>query len=91
MDERARATKQFAWDNPLVGTASQSDLFRKLPSVDELLRLPELKALAVREGRVPVADAARSVLAQLRESIGSGKLAAAAIDPAVSKLPAAVE
>jgi L-seryl-tRNA(Ser) seleniumtransferase len=59
--------------------------------VDELLRLPELAALAAREGRVPVTDAARSVLAELRASIGSGKLAAAAIDPAVSGLSAAVE
>jgi L-seryl-tRNA(Ser) seleniumtransferase len=59
--------------------------------VDELLRLPELAALAAREGHVPVKNAARSVLAQLRERIGSGKLAAAAIDPAVSGLSAAVE
>jgi hypothetical protein len=55
-----------------VPTASQSALLRKLPSVDELLRLPEVSALAAREGRAPVTDAARAVLAQLRAQIGSG-------------------
>jgi len=69
-----------------VPTASQSTLLRKLPSVDELLRLPEVSALAAREGRSPVTDAARAVLAQLRAQIGSGRLRSEGVDSALAEL-----
>jgi L-seryl-tRNA(Ser) seleniumtransferase len=43
--------------------------------VDELLRTPELAPLIVREGQPAVAEAARAVVAQLREEISAGRLA----------------
>jgi L-seryl-tRNA(Ser) seleniumtransferase len=60
-----------------VNTASNSDLYRLLPSVDELLRIPELGPLITREGQPAVTEAARAVVTQLREEITSGRLASA--------------
>src|SRR5215469_3307005 len=54
---------------------SKSDLYRQLPSVDELLHSPELSTLIAREGQPAVTEAARAVLAQLREEINAGHLA----------------
>src|SRR5262249_26018728 len=54
---------------------SKSGLYRQLPSVDELLHSPELSTLIEREGQPAVTDAARAVLAQLREEINAGHLA----------------
>lgn len=58
-------------------TASKSDLYRLLPSVDDLLHNPALKALVDREGQPAVTDAVRTVLARLRQEIGAGRLASA--------------
>ena len=69
----------------------QSELYRRLPSVDELLRLPEVTKLAGREGHAPVAEAARVVLARVREEIAAGTLNAAGVDLAVSSLSEALE
>ena len=72
-------------------TESKSDLYRKLPSVDELARRPELVALAVEEGQTAVTDAVRTVLACLREEIASGRLDAHGVELAVAGLDGAVE
>ncbi len=69
---------------------ANSDLYRKLPSVDELLRRPESAALASKEGQAPVADAARTVLASLREEIAAGGLDENGVDLAISGLEDAV-
>ena len=69
---------------------ANTDLFRKLPSVDEVLRSPELAALASQEGQVAVADAARAVLASLREEIAAGRLDESGVDLALSGLDDAV-
>ena len=53
---------------------SKADLYRKLPSVDELLRSPELAALASEEGQTAVTDAARAVLCYLRDEISRGNV-----------------
>lgn len=53
---------------------SKSDLYRKLPSIDDLLGAPELASLIVREGQPAVTEAARSVIARLREEIAAGRL-----------------
>ncbi|MBZ5706701.1 MAG: L-seryl-tRNA(Sec) selenium transferase [Acidobacteriia bacterium] len=71
--------------------ASRSDLYSKLPSVDELLRTPELTALSAKEGQVAVADAVRVVLGRLREEISSGLLDAAAVDLALAGVGSVVE
>ena len=78
-------------DPTRVKAASKSELFRKLPSVDELLRTPELAALLAQEGRSPVTDAARSVLDRLRQEISSGSLQPSGVDAAVAGLTAATE
>jgi len=67
-----------------------ADLYRKLPSVDELLRSPELTALASKEGQVAVTDAARAVLASLREEIAAKRLDANGAELALSGLDDAV-
>ena len=69
---------------------SRSDVYRQLPSVDDLLRNPELTRLASEEGQSAVTDAARAVLASLRATIGEGNLDETGIDLALSGLAAAV-
>ena len=59
--------------NP-VKTHPKSDLYRLLPSVDELLHQPELVALIEREGQPAVTEAIRAVLAKVREEIATGHL-----------------
>ena len=72
-------------------TTRPSELFRSLPSVDELLRSPQLAALVAGEGQVATADAARAVLARLRHEIADGGLDSAGLELALSGLPVAVE
>jgi len=69
----------------------KSLLFRKLPSVDDLLHDPQIAALVERESQPAVADAARYVLQRLREEISCGQLDAAAVELAISGLGEAVE
>jgi len=68
-----------------------SKLFRLLPSVDELLRTPELAALVEREGRAATLDAARTVLERLRAEIAGGRMGQQQVELAVGGLSAAVE
>ena len=72
-------------------SAGKSALYRQLPAVDELLRAPEVAALAAREGHAAVAEAARAALAALRQEIAAGRLDAARLDLALGGLAAAVE
>jgi L-seryl-tRNA(Ser) seleniumtransferase len=53
---------------------TQADLYRELPSVDELLRVPTVAILVAREGQTAVADACRAVLARIRREIAAGHL-----------------
>jgi len=73
-----------------VKADSKSDLYRKLPSVDELLRRPELAEAIAREGHVPVADAARKVIERLREKIGQPEGNSPEIDAETSNVTDAV-
>ncbi len=71
--------------------ASKSELYRLLPSVDELLQSPELTPLLAREGQPALVDAVRTVLDQLRNEITAGSLATdAAVQIAVTGLPDAI-
>ena len=72
-------------------TAPKSDLFRKLPSVDEMLRMPSVQLLVASEGQAVVTDAARAVVARLREEIQAGRLEESGIDLALTGLSSAVE
>jgi len=82
--------------------AAKSELFRELPSVDELLRAPAVAALSSdvassldsnldsNQGLAAVTDAARAVLARLREEISSGLLDASALPIALEGIVGAI-
>ena len=72
-------------------TDIKTDLFRKLPSVDELLRDSSLRDLISREGQPAVTDAARVVLSALRKEISSQRMDSPALDLALTGIPGAVE
>ncbi|MCU1219950.1 MAG: L-seryl-tRNA(Sec) selenium transferase [Candidatus Angelobacter sp.] len=72
-------------------TASKPDLYRLLPSVDELLKSSALTELLSREGQPAVTESVRAVLASVRDEINSGTLATQqAVELAVTNLPRAV-
>lgn len=72
-------------------TTSKADLYRLLPSVDELLKSADLADLVSREGQPAVAESIRAVLAHLREQVSSGTLTSqSAVDLAVANLPQAI-
>ena len=71
-------------------TASKSELFRALPSVDELLRTPAISTLADAHGVTAVTDAIRAVMSRLREEISNGLLDASSLQIALNGLPGAV-
>ncbi len=74
-----------------MSVTSKTDLYRKLPSVDELLQSRDLATLVSSEGKAVVTDAARSVLARLRAEIASARLDAGGVDLALSGIFSAIE
>lgn len=72
-------------------SASKSELFRELPSVDELTRTPGVAALSAIHGASAVTDAARAVLARLRQEVASGLLDAPALQLALTGAVGAIE
>src|SRR5437868_9736002 len=74
-----------------VKSGSTTDLYRKLPSVDELLRTPVIANLISREGPAAVTESARVVLSRLREEIGTALLDGESLDLALSGIASAVE
>ncbi len=72
-------------------TESKVDLYKSLPSVDELLRKEPLAALAAQHGQLPVTDAVRTVLGSLRNQIAAGRLDGEKLGLALSGLAEAVE
>jgi L-seryl-tRNA(Ser) seleniumtransferase len=73
-----------------VKLEANPDLYRKLPSVDELLRSPGLAALVSTEGQTAVTDTVRTVLTSLREEIAAGRLDESGVKLALSGLEDAV-
>jgi L-seryl-tRNA(Ser) seleniumtransferase len=74
-----------------VKTVVKSELFRELPSVDEVLRMPGVETLATSHGIAPVTDAARAVMARLRNEIASGLLDGPALQLALAGIAGAIE
>src|SRR5437763_2708273 len=72
-------------------SAHKSELFRELPSVDEVLRQPLVMTLVSAHGSAAVADAARTVLGKLREEISTGLLDSSALQLALAGLQEAIE
>jgi L-seryl-tRNA(Ser) seleniumtransferase len=77
--------------NPPMKSAVKAELFRELPSVDELLRRADVSTLAAEHGTAALVDAARAVLARLRNEIASGLLNASTLQLALDGLHAAIE
>src|SRR5215469_7377843 len=69
---------------------SQAELYPKLPSIDQLLREPEVRELTRAEGHAAVTDACRAVLVRLRDEISAGHLDAAQLQMALSGIVSAV-
>jgi len=74
-----------------VKNVAQSELFRQLPSVDDVLSASAVGSLATTYGHDPTVDAVRAVLARLRQEITSRLLDEHALELALSGLPGAVE
>src|SRR5213593_4811933 len=75
----------------LVKSGSKTDLYRKVPSVDELLRTPVIADLISREGPAAVTESARAVLSRLRKEIGTALVDDESLDLALSGIPSAIE
>lgn len=74
-----------------MSTASKADLYRLLPSVDELLKSAGLSSLLTSEGQAAVTESIRAVVAGLRDEINAGTLATQeAVQLAVANLPHAI-
>lgn len=71
-------------------STAKSELFRELPSVDELMRKPQLAALIEADGMAAVTDAARAVLARLRSEIASGLLDSRSLQLALASAETAI-
>jgi L-seryl-tRNA(Ser) seleniumtransferase len=78
-------------DHVMVKKAIKSDLFRELPSIDELMRTPPVAALIAGHGVAAVTDAARAVLSRLRDEIASGLLDGTALKLALDGVAGAIE
>ena len=72
-------------------TTAKSELFRRLPSVDELLRESAIMSLVSSYGRTSVIEAARAALDELRANIGSGSVEEQGLESAIVSLPNAIE
>ena len=66
-------------------------LFRKLPAINEIMLTEAVASLEAAHGREPVVDAARAVLARMRQEIVSGRLDEPALNLALCGLPDAIE
>ena len=70
---------------------TKSELFRELPSVDEVIRLSAVAPFCEAGGISIVTAAARTVLGRLRAEISSGLLDTAALKIAIEGIPHAIE
>jgi len=65
---------------------NKADLFRKLPSVNELLLHPDISALAAEDGHSAVADSIRKILDRMREEIAAGRLDSSGVGLALENI-----
>jgi L-seryl-tRNA(Ser) seleniumtransferase len=71
--------------------STKADLFRELPSVDELLRRDGLRSLAQQFGHAETVEAARKFIEELRGRIAADSLDEAALASSVEDAAAAIE
>jgi len=70
---------------------TKPDLFRQLPSVDELLRSDSLRSLSKHFGHPATVEAARDFVAELRTRLSAGTLDEAAFSAAIEDASKAIE
>ena len=70
---------------------TQSELYRELPSVDELVRSPELQGKVAHHGVTAITDAARIILERLRKEIAEARLDAPGLRRELDRLPQTIE
>ena len=70
---------------------AKSDLFRLLPSIDDLLRSGQSRTILERWGHDATVAAAREVSADLRARIASGEIGEAELQGKIERLPSAIE
>ena len=92
-DADAPLLLRFQWPmyHLIVSTSPKADLFRRLPSVDELLRWQSLAPVIERDGKPAIANAAREVLSRLREEIARDRMDERRLDSALAGLAETVE
>ncbi len=66
-----------------MSVKAKSEMFRLLPSVDELLRRDELQVLVAREGHAATLEAARKFVDRLRSRIARGEMTEEQITAAI--------
>ena len=71
--------------------STKADLFRELPSVDELLRRDGVRSLAHQFGHAETVEAARKFIEELRGRIAADSLDEAALTSSVEDAAAAIE
>ena len=76
---------------PRMASKLNSDLFRQLPSIDELLRVPALQHATQSFGHAATLEAARTLLDDLRRKISAGSLDQEALAAAVAQGPLTIE
>jgi len=74
-----------------VKTSTKSELFRLLPSVDELLRGEAMQAIVAREGHTATVEHSRAHLNELRARIASGEMTEGQVAAAVEAAPREIE
>ena len=70
---------------------TKPDLFRQLPSIDELLRVPALQHMTQRFGRAATVEASRRFIDDLRCKIAAGSLDDAELATAIAQGPRTIE
>ena len=70
---------------------TKSELFRELPSVNEMLQTAAVSALVATHGAAAVTDAVRAVIARMRDEIASGLLDASVLSLALTDIVGAIE
>jgi len=74
-----------------LGSVEKSELFRRLPSVDELLRQEGMPAIVAHQGHAATVATARALLDEWRERIAHGELTVEKVAAVVEAAPAEIE
>ncbi len=91
MDWQKSVSENVARESYFLKNASKSDLYRKIPSVDELVRACSLSESGVGSGQGNIRYAARAVLNIIRNEIAAGQHNGESLDLAVANLPTTLQ